>query len=389
MKLNSSINNARLVMPQLFIERIADWATVYAGNALVFVGLVGNIISLLVFIRAGRKAPRIITRNLLILLSLSNIGYLLSFWYFLILNNWIRSLRDQADTHGLNWLLQILTSLHRVHSNNFVCKSIVYLIGLTICLNASITVLLSVERALAINFPLWTRAMRQEHEYTFHILVAFMLTLSTLFPVYNLLFAQLVEYPNQMVRCNIPRELSRPYFYLTLSFVAKTLALPFLIITFCNLSIIIKLYRNKNLLNEFNTSSLNQLVASGSRETPVHYSPVVRDYSHRPERSSHNANFYSKRLDKNWRVTKMLVAISASFVLFNLPYFIIWCVHADTRTRPGGLLTAELVHRLKVISAYLQLAEILNLVNYSMICFLYFATGKLYRKHLRALFKLK
>jgi hypothetical protein len=85
--------------------------------------------------------------------------------------------------------------------------------------------------------------------------------------------------------------------------------------------------------------------------------------------------------DKSSKLTRMLVAISLSFVLFHLPYFVSWCVFINFRINnlvPGQPLSSHVIKQMVKLFSYVKMGEILNLFNYSISGFLYFATGKVF-----------
>lgn len=104
---------------------------VYVCTFLVLIGLVGNLISLLVFIRSARHSPKITTRHSFILLSLSNLVYLLLFWYYSVMPRFLRYFKvDRAFANRLN----------QINTSRFMCKSVLYSLNASICINALITV---------------------------------------------------------------------------------------------------------------------------------------------------------------------------------------------------------------------------------------------------------
>ena len=276
-------------------DRVITLLNIYICSLFVLVGLVGNVVSFIVFVRAGRKAPRIMTKNLLILLTISNSIYLLLFWYYSILPKLIDSFKITAiadilaaanqtnenftnlnsslplDTTKPAYLasfIQIfLKKVYFIDSNILICKLISYSISVSIFLNSAITVSFSLERALAINFPLKIRNLRENYRYLFKLIIIVVIFISFTFPVYNLFLTNLVEVnANGKMRCDIPSRYESLYFNFTIVFVIKTLAIPFIIITLSNISILIAIKRNKkNLLtNKFNQQNGEQMNSSGT-----------------------------------------------------------------------------------------------------------------------------
>jgi hypothetical protein len=84
-------------------------------------------------------------------------------------------------------------------------------------------------------------------------------------------------------------------------------------------------------------------------------------------------------LNNNLMIAKMLITISASFVVLNLPYLIAYTVHALHFLNNSD---SELLGYLYEI---VKLTRILNLLNYSIAGLLYFASGEVFRVHLYAI----
>ncbi len=102
-----------------------------------------------------------------------------------------------------------LKSLHHVNTNRYVCKSITYLLAVSVMLNAMITVFFSLERAFAINFPLKMRNLRENHRTLFHSIIFIIILYSFAYPTYSVWLADLVARPHTQnttlsFQCDIP-----------------------------------------------------------------------------------------------------------------------------------------------------------------------------------------
>lgn len=172
---------------------------------------------------------------------------------------------------------------------------------------------------------------------------------------------------------------------LTLVFVAITLAIPFIIITISNISVLVAIYKsNRSMIdrtssmsdsgyvptgvslaalgvttpgngtdearNSFIKKSNNRRtvsISSNSKHPPSNnHSPCkqlmerIRKPSYETSKSSMSIrgggsvrSRRSKTRDKNSKITGMLLGISACFVLLNFPYFVAWCNHAYSRVQ--------------------------------------------------------
>ncbi len=292
----------------------------------------------------------------------------------------------------LNKIYLFFKNLHLVNSNLVVCKLVTYLLGLSILLNALITVMFSMERAIAINFPLKMRNFRENYRKVFHLIIVLIILYSFLFPTYNIYLANVVSRPltNEtfVTQCDIPENYGKTYFNLTIIFVIQTLAFPFFLITVSNASILMAIYKNKQNFNGEQAASFK--IKGGTKQSQK----AKHSTSQKLIQSQGSKTSFKSRIrfnnscrigksDKNAKLTRMLVAISLSFVLFHLPYFICWCVFVNFRLnnqmRP---LPKEVLNQMIQLYRYLQFSEMLNLFNYSITGLLYFATGKIYRQHL-------
>lgn len=122
MSFNTTQNNSNCLFSN---ENIQHFFNVYVCTFLVCIGLIGNLISVCIFIRSVRHAPKILTRTSLILLTFSNLMYLTLVWYFRVLG-------------------KLDVRFYYINSNVYVCKLVIYLINLAITLNALITVRLKI-----------------------------------------------------------------------------------------------------------------------------------------------------------------------------------------------------------------------------------------------------
>jgi hypothetical protein len=253
----------------------------------------------------------------------------------------------------------------------------------------------SMERAIAINFPLKMRNFRENYRKVFHLIIILIILFSFLYPTYNIYLADVVSRPltneTYITQCDIPENYGKIYFNLTIIFVIETLAFPFLLITVSNASILMAIYKNKQNFNGDNAASSFKIKGSTKHTKKNESNNLTSQRLIQSQKSQ--ASFKSRtkfnnscrigKGDKNAKLTRMLVAISLSFVLFHLPYFICWCVFVNFRLnnqmRP---LPKDVLDQMIQLYKYLRLSEILNLFNYSITGLLYFATGKIYRQHL-------
>lgn len=114
------MNDTNITRSPLMEPRFLKFFTIYVHTFLVAVGVIGNIFSIFVFLRSVRNAPKILTRNSLILLTTSNSMYLVLVWCYNVAPR--------------------LQYLNTMVPNRYSCKFIIYLINLAVSVNALITV---------------------------------------------------------------------------------------------------------------------------------------------------------------------------------------------------------------------------------------------------------
>lgn len=437
--LNGSKLNQIKIVKDTQSSYLINLLNIYVCTTLVIIGTLGNLLSFIVFLRAGKKNPRIITKNLLILLTLSNSLYLQLFWYMMVFPKIINHFKlDPLTNRNLNFtktfnltlednrtiILAPKTTIGRlfiekfyqINSNIFVCKIMSYLISVSILLNSSLTTTFSVERALAINFPLKMRNIRDKHRFLFKIIIMFIIFYCFVIPIYHLYLSDMIKHGNNQFqkKCDIPLNYESLYFKFTMMFVIQTLTFPFILITISNVSIAIAIERNRRSLlqkrftenisdNENITEKIprNLKLVNGefsfercslTNNKNVEDSLKIKRFIFRSRKnlkysSSVNSSCKIGGREKNMHITKMLLLISASFVLLNFPYFIAWCRYALFRVYNSKPFNEEQVREIMYRYSLVKLAEILNLLNYAVTGLLYFATGKVYRQNLYAFFR--
>ncbi len=343
-KYNNSFQNEFNIINSKKSTNLINQFSIYICSLIVILGIIGNLVSFCVFLRAGKKISksRIITKHLLILLTISNSVYLIFFWYFSIFPKLLVQFQH----------LNTFKNFYIINSNIFVCKLISYWISIAICVNSSITASFSLERALAINFPLKFKNFRENNSKIFKTIVVLICLISVILPLYNLILTNLTRHSSRTdIRCDIPGKYENIYFNLTIFFILITLAVPFLIISISNTIILLAIDRNRKKFFS------NRLVDNS-------------------------------KIDQSMRLTKILITISASFVLLNFPYFIAWCRYAMYRLsinrENGKYYTQEEAKHLESLYDMVKITEILNLFNYAFTGILYFASGKIFRKHLHS-----
>ncbi len=389
------------LIKSLPLENITNILSIYLCTILVLIGILGNLISFYTSLKYNVKTSHNFSQRTLVLLTISNSIYLVLFWYYSILPKLINNfeLNKPLNVSRANGTISnekqffsknIFVQLYRINTNVLLCKSISYLISITIFINSSITTLYSLERAIAINLPFKVRNLREKHRSRFRIVIFLVIMYSILFPSYNLIITNIVKNESNRLKCDIPLQYESLYFKLTIAFVVQTLGLPFFLITLSNISVLVAIERNRKNFHESkyiknSNSSFNQRtlvkkeslecckVSNQSKESKE--TPILQN-KNRPKLKNADSCKSGHDPITLMRIRKKFFIISACFVLLNLPYFISWFVYSYYRINMSKPFKAEETKILSELFNLVKLTEVLNLCNYSITGFLYFTTRK-------------
>ncbi|CAF0914025.1 unnamed protein product [Brachionus calyciflorus] len=133
--------------------------------------------------------------------------------------------------------------------------------------------------------------------------------------------------------CDINKEFSKAYFYLTIFYIALTMFVPILVIFICNALIIkfvLKAIKNrKNMTNNIEltkSSCCNERKTLISRiETSTYQNKSLISLNSIASKSVNKIKKKSSSKKESNKITIMLLLMSFSYASLNLPYFISWC----------------------------------------------------------------
>lgn len=440
-------SNDSVIIQELseFIERY-NVINMYTTMFISLVGLVGNLFALVVLVYSRHKLPRIIGKNYLILLTLTNTIFLLIQFYVTTYNRMIYHFR-------LSRTFQLLDS------NLVVCKLLPYLRYAFRLMNTMLTVCISVERLLAVFRPLQVRSLDVKCAYLFRlaILVSFVL------PAYLLFLTELVpntelDYNNIYTKMGIKKSfnfnsltpligehtcsIAKKNFALMLTFhilLFSLIFLCYLVIATSIFAIVLRLKRSQNFVFAYKSkapvtigsdqphlmisksatlknngdnlpsggeSSARELIdvvqttPESTRNVEMTIASANNNCHNANNRKASDSSFISidlvrrknkmKYINNRIQNTKMLTSISISYVLLNLPYFLVMLgsmilsirssSSSSTMEEKGMISVADVAFRLKAIG-YVLVTEIFQLVNFSVIGLLFFCSGKIFRLH--------
>lgn len=399
---------------------VCNTLNMYSTLFIIIFGCVGNLWALIVLVSSRNNLPRIMGSNYLILLTVTNTIYLFLQFY---MATYIRIIQY--------FNLDYRASLQFFDSSLLVCKTMTYLRYSTRLLNATITVCFSIERMLAVYWPLRIRSLDLKSSLFFKA----SMIVSFLIPSYSIYYFELVpsdaankihsslnitrtfnlkavvpsmgDYSCSTKKVNFKLALKLHFIMFLLVFVA------YLVVSISIFAIIMKLKATKRFIFEYrsNKNSFNSTFNSEEKtqrrseraesldlmrteEDCAVYPPVTSRLSADIKAKSSSIKMLNVRkrvrlINHKIHDTKILSSVSISFVLLNTPYLIsmlyllIYALNVDDHTR---LSPQNMAAKFR-LNIYIVVAEIFQLVNFSVTGFLFYFSGKIFRMHASKLFR--
>ena len=210
-----------------------------------------------------------------------------------------------------------------------------------------------------------------------------------------------------VVYCDINNDFQKIYFKATIAYVIIIMFVPITTIFVSNSLIILQIYRaskhRQRLLksDRYNrqTRSKRSYSINENTDEVTNFNKYNNNYKYSmfrrtPDKrlkESHLLTIKFKKFQNNSsRVTRMLVLMSFSFAILNLPYFVAWSMffynEAFKKVETETDLELNSYLHSKYFFGFINIAEIIYILNYSIHFFIYIASGKQFRKQLRASF---
>lgn len=151
--------------------------------------------------------------------------------------------------------------------------------------------------------------------------------------------------------------------------------LPILLLIVFNLLIVCKRIRDDVNLKKSNTNARNNKKQAlklndqrvGKKCERKFAKIAVRQWTRKPA-----------RLKYSTKMTRILLILSSSYAILNVPYLITWCLLIVQSFQ--NQLDPE---RRKQLYFASQITELFNILNYSLQFYLYYLTGRFFRRQLR------
>jgi hypothetical protein len=276
-------------------------------------------------------------------------------------------------------------------TDNFetTCKLINYFRYFLRFISAYIITLFTIQRTIAIYFPFLQNKLSSSN-LAWKInagLISFAAILCSFIPF---LFKINTDESNKEMNisyCDIDKRHKQFYFITTIVYIVLIMFIPITTIIICNSLIIFRV---------FNASKKRTLMINGnfiensqnkSRLNENRRSEIINESNTQSDEVFKLINMNSKRntsirkiSNDSAKVTHMLIVMSLSFAILNLPYFVTWCMFYYNVAIQDQTKSLYLI-------AFINLSEIFYVLNYGIHFFLYCASGKQFRKQFKMTFK--
>jgi hypothetical protein len=400
----SQINASRLLIN-------AKQINIFSTIVIIIIGLIGNSLAVFVFVQ---KRFRIHSSSIYMLcLAISDGMFLLTHFFEDTLRTYIdvylnaeSDIDSACQTNG-----QILAtntdSLLRLFNITdrflYSCRIVNYFRYFLRFISAYIIVSFTIHRTIVIYSPFIKRKI--ESNRIAWITVSSVVIVSGVLNLWVPLFFSLRIKSNGQLGeqyCDIDKEYSKYYFPITIIYVGLILLIPIIILFFCNILVIANIIKAKkkreNMLSEFIMAPIKLKIVRQTTESAISSHLLTPDIRRKELRclneSSERLSLLSTSLinnnnkkSKNTRTksTQILLLMSFTFSILNLPYFISW---SSFFIRVAFNEQLGLVARFQMFSV-LNICEIFYILDYAIHFFIYCVAGKKFRSQLKEAFSVK
>jgi hypothetical protein len=440
----SAIECGKIETAVNFLDRTRQ-INLFATIGLIIIGLIGNTLAVIVFIqkRFRLRSPGVY----LLCLAISDGTFLLTHFFEDTLRTYIdvyirnnKSIIPYPEcnkkseiniTASLNTTTttSIFLSINITDQFEISCRLVNYLRYVLRFVSAYIITIFTIQRAIAIYFPLWQNKFSST-VLAWKIVIGLIAIATTVCLFVPFLFKLNEDSSGSqtVIYCDTNKNSPQLYFVTTIVYIALIMFIPITTIIICNSLIIFQICRagqkrklmftghfmqqnvNKNYYARQSENSRENSSLQNDKNYYYHASPNTNNcytsnktQSDQDQNCGHNCycaandNVYMnehlsinqrKKLMKfqsdSQKVTRMLIIMSLSYAILNLPYFITWCMFYHSEAINSTLLERHYSFSYsKYLFGFINITEIFYVLNYSIHFFLYCASGRQFRKQLK------
>ncbi len=226
--------------------------SVYVCTFSVIFGCLASFISIVVFWHPKNKKPKIGAKDYLTILTVVNSIYLIINWYS-ITTQYIIHHYEIKPSNFFSFFVNLK------NTNNLVCKFVNFSLSSTRCSSTFLTLMFSMERALAIYFPFKLRRYNRSMKNLSLMILCFLFIFCNLISLHAFISYEIVVHnltrvssslsEQKLALCSIKDENVQRHNYVSFYVAIFTSVVPFFLIILANLAIVLQLKRTKNVLS--------------------------------------------------------------------------------------------------------------------------------------------
>lgn len=356
---------------------------IFLGLVAILIGIVGH--SLIIFVFSQKRFRTNSSNVFIFCLAMNDAAYLVVHFF----DDTLRTYIDLylINTTNLNTFNRFLISINVTDKYAQCCKLVNYLRYVLRFVSPYILVLLTFQRLLLVFKPLSSKFIFKKYAWG---IVLSIVIVSLVVNVWTLFFYDL-NWDQDNLFCDVNRSKSKTYFKVSAVYIFITILMPVFFVFISNLLIIIKLNRTdikrrsfltianfRKRVDKNSTATTNvkkSMISNEKASYSLHSQQRVKPYYF-------NINSYANRArhtqDDSKNLSRLLFLISTLFVTFNLPYLLswFWTFHEINQIGFDALTHENLF-------AILQLCEVIYNCHFSMLFFVYCASGSKFRHQLK------
>jgi len=363
---------------------------------LLFIGIVGHFLTIFVF--AQSRFRRNSSNVYFLCLAINDLLYLVIHFFKDSIKTYIEVYLPTTTSKSDNEH-DFIFKLNLTDEYDLSCRLINYFRYVIRLISAYLIVSITIQRVHIIYSPFSNSFKSTKSAWYVVGSIVILSLLLNLWVPFNLEIRQ-NDQNNSITYCDVRQDMDQIYFTLTVVYASIKMLLPILIIFASNLVIIINMicieckkhqlrknrkmgfkskrqflrkYKRKRFLNGYHDLIVNQRnylfhIEHEKALKPKPYFLTLDQVINRVAKKANNPKI----------LTKLIIFISLSYALLNLPYFIIWCLYyfeeMNEMRPPDG--------ENKWFFA-LKISEMFYLINYTINFYIYCLTGSVFRNQLK------
>lgn len=351
----------------------------------IAIGLIGNSLILVVF---GRRRFRKNSSNVFLLCLAFNDSLFLLLHFF---ENTLRSFKYiyVIGNSNASYLTYLVTFLNITDRYEFTCRSINYLRHVLRFISAYIIVAFTFQRLILVKSPLSTKLKSKKSAW----IIVFIIILISFLINFWVPFTFEVKHDIDSEYCGIRSDLKAEYFFITNVYICLIIIIPVISVFISNLLIMYKTkiadkkrsnYRQKKVKNSTALALLSMTLPSpavktgSSNQQHQHHdirkrALMINRFSFKFKPMYQNSSQVDiVSTNKTNKITTILILVSFSYAILNLPYFVTWCLFFNEFAISYDFQNPTIQNYL---FAAFQITEIFYVLNYGLHFYFYCMTG--------------